>query len=157
MTKSKYSLPWIDSCLGNMINFIFLLASQVVLTLRTITNGSEHMLKRALEMHIGSMIPISSPLKTITQIRIVHVKIKKQKSSGHLSGPLKNASGITTLRENGILKTDTLDKANICDRLFPSTFNCESNDEIPSKGSSLHRYGEIPSKGSSPFIAMGEI
>ena len=58
---------------------------------------------------------------------------------------LKNdAFGINTLRENGILKTDTLDKANICNRQFQSAFTRESDDEIPSKG-------------TSPFTPMGEI
>ena len=33
----------------------------------------------------------------------------------------KDASGINTHRENGILKTDTLDKANICNRQFQSS------------------------------------
>ena len=56
----------------------------------------------------------------------------------------KDASGINTLRENGILKTDTFDKANICNRQFQSAFTRESDDEIPSKG-------------TSPFTAMGEI
>ena len=56
----------------------------------------------------------------------------------------KDASGINTLRENGILKTDTLDKANVCNRQFQSAFTRESNDEIPAKG-------------TSPFTAMGEI
>ena len=58
---------------------------------------------------------------------------------------LKNdAFGINTLRENGILKTDTLDKANISNRQFQSAFTRESDDEIPSKG-------------TSPFTPMGEI
>ena len=52
--------------------------------------------------------------------------------------------GLATLRENGILKTDTLDKANICNRQFQSASTCESDDEIPSKG-------------MSPFTPMGEI
>ena len=34
----------------------------------------------------------------------------------------KDAFGINSLRENGILKTDTLDKANICNRQFESAF-----------------------------------
>ena len=55
-----------------------------------------------------------------------------------------DAFGISTLRENGILKTDTLDKANICNRQFQSAFTRESDDEIPSKG-------------TSPFTPMGEI
>ena len=37
---------------------------------------------------------------------------------------------------NGILKTDTLDKANICNRQFESAFTRESDTEIPSKGTS---------------------
>ena len=66
-----------------------MLARQAALTLRTITNGSEHMFKRALEMHIGSILPISSPLKMITLIPIVPEKMKRQKSFGHLSSPLR--------------------------------------------------------------------
>ena len=39
---------------------------------------------------------------------------------------------IWDLRENGILKTDTLDKANICNRLFESAFTLKSpQKEIP--------------------------
>ena len=56
----------------------------------------------------------------------------------------KDAFGINSLRENGILKTDTLDKANICNRQFESAFTRESDTEIPSKG-------------TSPFTPMGEI
>ena len=39
----------------------------------------------------------------------------------------KDAFGITTLRENRILKTDTLDKANICNKQFESAFTRESD------------------------------
>ena len=56
----------------------------------------------------------------------------------------KDAFGINSLRENVILKTDTLDKANICNRQFESAFTRESDTEIPSKG-------------TSPFSPMGEI
>ena len=58
--------------------------------------------------------------------------------------PKKDAFGITSLRENGILKTDTLDKANICNKQFESAFIRESDSEIPCKG-------------TSPFYPMGEI
>ena len=47
----------------NARNFTFVLASQAALTLRTITNGSEHMFKRSLEMLIGNICPISSLLR----------------------------------------------------------------------------------------------
>ena len=56
----------------------------------------------------------------------------------------KDPFGITTLRENGILKTDTLDKANICNKQFESAFTRESDSEIPCKG-------------TSPFTYMDEI
>ena len=42
------------------------------------------------------------------------------------------------------LKTDTVDKANICNKQFQSAFTRETDSEIPSKG-------------TSPFTAMGEI
>ena len=48
----------------------------------------------------------------------------------------KDTFGINSLRENGILKTDTLDKANICNRQFESAFTREPDTEIPSKGTS---------------------
>ena len=56
----------------------------------------------------------------------------------------KDASGITSLRENRILKTDTVDKANICNKQIQSAFTRETDSEIPSKG-------------TSPFTPMGEI
>ena len=57
---------------------------------------------------------------------------------------LKNAFGITSLRENGILKTDTFDKANMCNKQFEPAFTRESDSEIPCKG-------------TNPFTPMGEI
>ena len=63
--------------------------------------------------------------------------MKKAKKFRSFVKSLKNdAFGINTLGENGILKTDTLDKANICNRQFQSAFTRESDTEIPSKGSS---------------------
>ena len=58
--------------------------------------------------------------------------------------PQKDAFGITSLRENGILKTDTFDKANICNKQFESAFTREFDSEIQCKG-------------TSPFTPMGEI
>ena len=43
----------------------------------------------------------------------------------------KETSEITSLRENGILKTDTVDKANICNKQFQSAFTRETDFEIP--------------------------
>ena len=56
----------------------------------------------------------------------------------------KDAFGITSLRENATLKTDTKEKADICNRQFQSVFTCEADSDLPSKG-------------ASPFTSMGEI
>ena len=56
----------------------------------------------------------------------------------------KDTLWISILRENGVLKTDTLDMANICYNQFQSAFTGESDSEIPCKG-------------TSPFTPMCEI
>ena len=56
----------------------------------------------------------------------------------------KDAYGFTSLRESGILKTDSKEKANICNRQFQSVFTCEDDSDPPSKG-------------ASPFSSMGDI
>ena len=85
MTKTKYSLPKIDSSIRRLIrSFIFVLASQAALTLRTITNGSEHMFKRSSEMHFGNIFPIYSLLRRKVLIPTALEKMKRQKSFGHL-------------------------------------------------------------------------
>ena len=43
----------------------------------------------------------------------------------------KDASGITSFRENGILKTETTDKVNICNDLFQSAFTGEPDRDLP--------------------------
>ena len=88
-------------------------------------------------MHIGSIFQISSLLIRIALIPIVPEKNEKTKKFWSFVKSLKkDAFGINSLRENGILKTDTLDKANICNRQFESAFIRESDTEIPSKGTS---------------------
>ena len=88
VTKTKYSYHGStarsDTSLENARNFIFVLASQAALTLRTITNGSEHMSKRSSEMHIGNIFPIYSLLRRKVLIPTFLEKMKRQKSFGHL-------------------------------------------------------------------------
>ena len=56
----------------------------------------------------------------------------------------KDGYGITSLREKGIIKTDSKENANICNRQFQSAFTRENNSDPPSKG-------------ASPFSSMGDI
>ena len=69
------------------------------------------------------------------------IKIKKWSFVESLK---KDAFGIASLRENGILKTYTKEKANICYRQFQSAFTGEG-------------HSDPPSKGASPFSPMGDI
>ena len=80
-----------------------------------------------------------TPLLILVQGDII--KIKKWSFVESLK---KDAFGIASLRENGILKTDTKEKANICYRQFQSAFTCEGDSDPPSKG-------------ASPFSPMGDI
>ena len=87
MNKTKYSLPSTarsDASSENARNLTFVLASQSALMLRTITNGSEYMFKRSLEVHIGNIFPTSSPLRRKVLIPAALEKMKRQKSFGHL-------------------------------------------------------------------------
>ena len=92
-----------------------------------------------LEIHIGIIFPISSLLR-----RKILKNEKAEKFWSFVS--LKNdVFGINTLRgkwKMGNLKTETLDKANICKRHFQSAFTRDSDNEIPSKGKkNLHSHG----------------
>ena len=94
-------------------------------------------------MPIGNTFPIYLRSRTIAQIPTLP-SLKRLKSFGHLSNHLKRRDGITSLRENGILKTDSKEKANICNRQFQSAFTREDDSDPPSKG-------------ASPFSSMGDI
>ena len=93
-------------------------------------------------MPIGNMFPIFSHLRTTPQIPI-QIKVEKLRSLV-ICQIIDDAVGITLLRENGILKTDTKEKADICNRQVQSAFTCEANSNPPSNG-------------ASPFSSMGEI
>ena len=66
-----------DASSENVTNFTFVLLGQVALTLRTITNGSEHMFKKSLGMHTGNIYPISSLLKPKILIPTALAKMKR--------------------------------------------------------------------------------
>ena len=93
-------------------------------------------------MPIGNMFPIFSHLKTTPQLPF-QIKVEKFWSFS-VKSLKEDMFGITSLRKNGILKTDTKEKADICNRLLQSAFTCEANSDPPSKG-------------AGPFSSMEEI
>ena len=149
MTKTKYSLPWIDSSIKRLVR------KRDKLYFRARKSSSPDIKNhyKRFRAHVQKSIR-DAYWKHITNIFSFEndnpdpdcpgKNEKAKKFWSFVKSLKKDASGINTLRENGILKTDTLDKANICNRQFQSAFTRESNDEIPSKG-------------TSPFTAMGEI
>ena len=149
MTKTKYSLPWIDSSIKRLIR------KRDKLYFRARKSSSPDLKNhyKRFRAHVQKSIR-DAYWKHVTNIFSLEndspdpdcprKNEKAKKFWSFVKSLKKDASGINTLRENGILKTDTLDKANICNRQFQSAFTRETNDEIPSKG-------------TSPFTAMGEI
>ena len=94
-------------------------------------------------MPIGNTFPILLRLRTTPQIP-VQIKVQAKKFWSFVKSLKKDALGITSLSENGILKTDTHEKADICNWQFQSAFIREADSDPPSKG-------------ASPFSSMGEI
>ena len=87
MTKTKYSLPWIDSSIRRLIRkrekLFFRARKSCSSDVKTITSGSEHMFKRYSEMHIGNISNIFSFERQSPDPGSPR-KNEKAKSFGHL-------------------------------------------------------------------------
>ena len=149
MTKTKYSSPWIDSSIKRLIK------RRDRLYFRAHKSSSPDIKShyKRFRAHVQKVIRdaywkhISGIFSFDTDNADPNCPRKNEKAKkfwSFVKSLKKDAFGINSLRENGILKTDTLDKANICNRQFEPAFTRESDTEIPSKG-------------TSPFSPMGEI
>ena len=88
MTKTKYSLPWIDSSIRRLIR------KREKLYFRARKSSSPDVknhyrrfrahVQRSSEMHIGNIFPIYSLLRRKILIPTALEKMKRQKSFGHL-------------------------------------------------------------------------
>ena len=149
MTKTKYSSPWIDSSIKRLIKR----RDRLYFRARKSSSPDIKSNYKRFRAHVQKVIR-DAYLKHISNIFSFDTDSadpgcprkneKPKKFWSFVKSLKKDAFGINSLRENGILKTDTLDKANICNRQFESAFTRESDTEIPSKG-------------TSPFTPMGEI
>ena len=149
MTKTKYSLPWIDCTIKRLIkkrDRLYFRARRssspdIKNHYKRFRAHVQKAIRDAYWKHISNIFALE-PENTDPDSPRKNEKAKKFWS--FVKSLKKDAFGITSLRENGILKTDTVDKANICNKQFQSAFTRETDSEIPSKG-------------TSPFTAMGEI
>ena len=143
MTKTKYSSPWIDSSIKRLIKRRDRLhfrarkssSPDIKSNYKRFRAHVQKVIRDAYWKHISNIFSFDTDSADPDCPR---KNEKAKKFWSFVKSLKKDAFGINSLRENGILKTDTLDKANI------SAFTRESDTEIPSKG-------------TSPFTPMGEI
>ena len=139
MTKTKYSSPWIDSSIKRLIK------RRDRLYFRAHKSSSPDIKShyKRFRAHVQKVIRdaywrhISNIFSFDTDSADPDCPKKNENAKkfwSFVKSLKKDAFGINSLRENGILKTDTLDKANICNRQFESAFTREPDTEIPSKG-----------------------
>ena len=149
MTKTKCSSPWIDSSIKRLIKR----RDRLYFRARKSSSPDIKSHYKRFRAHVQKVIRdaywkyISGIFSFDTDSADPDCPRKNEKAKkfwSFVKSLKKDAFVINSLSENGILKTDTLDKANICNRQFESAFTRESDTEIPSKG-------------TSPFSPMGEI
>ena len=148
MTKTKYSLPWIDTSIRKVLK------CKERLHLCARKSGSPDVKNhyKKFRAHVRKVI-MDAYWRYVSNIFTTTDNEPDPTPSGihkanrfwsFVKSLKKDASGIISLRENGILKTEAKDKANICDAQFQSAFTREAD-------------GDLPSKGQSSFIAMDDI
>ena len=148
MTKTKYSLPWIDATIKRLMKRrqkLYLRARKsndpdVKNHYKRFRAHVQKVERDAYWRHVSNIFTFENGPSDPDSNK--SGKIKKFWS--FVKSLKKDTFGITSLRENGILKTDTKDKADICNRQFQSAFTREDDSDPPSKG-------------ASPFSSMGEI
>ena len=148
MTKAKYSLPWIDNSIKRLIrkrDKLYFLARKssspdIKSHYKRFRAHVQKTIRDAYWKRISNIFSSETDNPDPDRPR-KNEKVKKFWS--FVKSLKKDAFGITSLRENGILKTETFDKANICNKQFESVFTREYDSEIPCKGSRFTPMGEI--------------
>ena len=148
MTKTKYSVPWIDATIKRLVkkrHKLYLRARKskdpdVKIHYKRFRAHVQKVLRDAYWKHVSNIFTFENDSSDPDTPK--PEKIKKFWS--FIKSLKKDAYGITSLRENRILKTDSKEKANICNRQFQSAFTREDDSDPPSKG-------------ASPFSSMGDI
>ena len=149
MTKTKYSVPWIDVTIKRLVkrrHKLYLRARKsndpdVKIHYKRFRAHVQKVLRDAYWKYVSKIFTFENDSSDPDTPK--PEKINK-KFWSFVKSLKKDAFGITLLRENGILKTDIKEKANICIRRFQSAFTREGDSDPPSKG-------------ASPFSPIGDI
>ena len=144
---NRMKLPWVNNKLRKQINRNKRLHRKCKTnpSLRDKHNNNKRILqsdmRKAYWTYIENMIFDLPVDDSDTQC----FKRTPKKLFSYIKGMKNENTGISSLRNNGILTNNTLDKANILNKQFQNAFTTES-DAIP-----------IPDKGPSPFPTMNNI
>ena len=133
MTKTKYSLPWIDATIKRLMKRrqkLYLRARKsndpdVKNHYKRFRAHVQKIKRDAYWRHVSNIFTFENDPSDPDSNK--SGKIKKFWS--FVKSLKKDAFGITSLRENGILKTDTKEKADICNRQFQSAFTREDDSD----------------------------
>ena len=148
MTKTKYSVPWIDATIKQLVkkrHKLYLHArkskdADVKIHYKSFRAHFQKVLRDAYWKHVSNIYSSENDSSDPDTPKPERIK----KFWSFIKSLKKDANGSTSFRENGILKTDSKEKANICNRQFQSAFTREDDSDPPSKG-------------ASPFSSMGDI
>jgi len=141
MSKSKVGYPWIDLEIKRLIRkreklFHKARKSKDPSTQKHYKNFRAMVQKKirdAYWKHVSNIFTLSDDDADIQK------DVSKPKKFWSFVKSLKrDSSGIATLRENGFLRSDSKEKANILNRQFQSVFTKEADTDPPSKGQSPH-------------------
>ena len=124
MTKTKYSVPWIDETIKRLVkkkHKLYLRARKskdpdVKIHYKRFRAHVQKVLRDAYWKYVSNIFTFENDSSDPDTPK--PEKIKKFWS--FVKSLKKDAYGITSLRENGILKTDSKEIANICNRQFQS-------------------------------------
>ena len=136
MTKTKYSVPWIDATIKRLVkkrHKLYLRARKskdpdVKIHYKRFRAHVQKVLRDAYWKHVSNIFTFENESSDPDTPK--PEKIKKFWS--FVKSRKKDAYGITSLRENGILKTDSKEKAYICNRQFQSALTREDDSDPPS-------------------------
>lgn len=149
MTKAKVGYPWIDAGIRALIRK----KEKLYHKARKSNNDDLTSRYRRLRAHVQKSIrdaywkyvsSMFTPVDTDTDIGDCNQNDRLKRLWSLVKSLKKDSSGVTTLRDNGILKTDNKDKADIFIRQFVSVYTRE-------------QVGDPPSKGPSPFPDIGTL
>ena len=141
MLTYKHRLPWINNSLRKLINK----KNRLYYKKRKDSNHTSQYKKLKAEVqkqqreaywkYIETMIcdlPVSEPDQPSLN------QAKPKKLFQYIKSIRTDKSGIPALKKDGILTSDTIEKANILNEQFQSVFTSEPKDTIPDKGPSQH-------------------